>query len=116
MRGEASTETPTRTAILCDFGNFLKLTAAERGVAVLVTNHLTRLPFHGLIRTLGGAWGQIATHCFETRTSSLGDRILRVRKSPCLARVDLSFTVSGPEAAALALAGGSRGEDQDLFV
>jgi RecA/RadA recombinase len=92
MRGEMSNETPLRTAVLCDFGNFLKRIAAERGLAVMVTNHLSRLPFHGLVRTLGGAWGQIPTHCFETRKSNLGERVLRVRKSACLALTEIPFT------------------------
>jgi predicted ATP-dependent serine protease len=96
MRGEVSNETPTRTALLCDFGNYLKQVAADRGIAVLVTNHMSKLPFHGFVRTLGGAWGQIPTHCFETKTSGTGDRVLRVRKSPSLARTEISFSRGEP--------------------
>lgn len=91
LRGQASEEAKTRTALLGDFIKVLKKIAVELGIAVLITNHLSKLQFHGFIRTLGQSWSLSPTHCFELRKFA-GSRIIRVIKSPCIPRIDISMT------------------------
>lgn len=90
MRGEASTDSG-RTSLLWEFAITLKKIAAERGIAVIITNHLSKLQFSSFVSTLGPSWQNACTHCFEVKNTSTG-RILRVIKSPCLPRVDISMT------------------------
>jgi hypothetical protein len=92
--GEASSENMSRTPLLCDLGNFLKSLVAERGLAVLVTNHMSKLQFHGFVRTLGHAWAHIPVHCIEAKKTGMGDHYLRVLKSPCIPWSDIRFPTS----------------------
>jgi RecA/RadA recombinase len=94
LRGEASGENVSRTPLLCDLGNLLKSLAAERGLAVLVTNHMSKLQFHGFVRTLGQAWAHIPVHCIEAKKTGMGDHYLRVLKSPCIRRSDIQLLTS----------------------
>jgi RecA/RadA recombinase len=94
LRGEASSENISRTPLLCDLGNLLKSLAAERGLAVLVTNHMSKLQFHGFVRTLGHAWAHIPAHCIEAKKTAMGDHYLRILKSPCIRRSDIQLTTS----------------------
>lgn len=91
LRGQASTEATTRTALLGDLIKVLKKIAAGSGIAVLITNHLSKQQFHGFIRTLGQSWSLAPTHCFELKKFA-GSRIIRVLKSPCIPRIDISLT------------------------
>lgn len=91
MRGEASNES-NRTALLWEFVNALKKIAAETGCAIFITNHLSYMQFHGMIRTLGQSLANAPTHCFEIKKSGLGSRTLRILKSPCLPKIDIELS------------------------
>lgn len=95
MRGEASTDSG-RTSLLWEFAIVLKKIAAEKGIAVILTNHLSKLQFQSFISTLGPAWQNACTHCFEVKNNS-GGRLLRIIKSPCLPRIDISMTYGEEE-------------------
>jgi hypothetical protein len=94
LRGEASSENISRTPLLCDLGNLLKTLAVERGLAELVTNHMSKRQFHGFVRTLGHAWAHIPSHCLEAKKTGMGDRYLGVLKSPCISRSDIQLPTS----------------------
>ncbi|KAH0794672.1 DNA repair protein RAD51 4 isoform X1 [Histomonas meleagridis] len=91
MRGEAANEAQSRTSLLWEFAKVLKRIASETGCAVLVTNHMSFMQYHGFIRTLGQSWANAPTHCFEVKKSGSGTRTLRVLKSPCLPRIDIEM-------------------------
>ncbi|OHT13897.1 hypothetical protein TRFO_15773 [Tritrichomonas foetus] len=90
MRGEASADS-SRTALLWEFAKTLKIIAAERGIAVFITNHMSKIQFHGFVRTLGPSWQNVPTHCFELKSIQAGSRQLRIIKSPCLPRIDIEM-------------------------
>lgn len=95
MRGEASMDLG-RTSLLWELAIALKKIASEKGIAVILTNHLSKIQFSSYISTLGPSWQNACTHCFEVKNVS-GGRVLRILKSPCLPRVDLSMTYNEEE-------------------
>lgn len=95
MRGEASTDAG-RTSLLWEFAIMLKKIAAQIGIPVLITNHLSKLQFQSFVSTLGPSWQNVCTHSFEIKNLSDG-RILRVIKSPCLPRIDIQMTYNEGE-------------------
>lgn len=94
LRGQSAVEIASeRTNMLWEMVKMLKSIAVERGIAVLLTNHLSMTIFHGTTRTLGNSWSHAPTHCFEIKKHSSW-RFLRVIKSPCLPKTDISFVES----------------------
>lgn len=91
LRGEASSDSVDRTALLAELARTLKVVAAKHGIPVIVTNHMSKVPYHGNVRTLGKAWASTPTHCFETRKGFSGSRVLRVLKSPSIPRIDIEL-------------------------
>ena len=91
IRGESSYENSNRTPLLAELARCLKLIAARLGIPVLVTNHMIKTPGYSSTRTLGPAWASMPIHCFEVRKSSMGPRVLRVVKSPCLPKTEFEF-------------------------
>lgn len=90
MRGEASTDF-NRTSLLWELAKTLKVVASEKGIAVLMTNHMSKLQFQSYAPTLGASWQNVPTHSFEIRDFS-GSKIFRIVKSPCLPRMDIEMT------------------------
>ena len=90
MRGEAAVDS-ARTPLLWEFASEMKKIASERGIAVLITNHMAKVQFHGFVRTLGQSWQNIPTHCFEIKAMHERVRVLRVLKSPCLPRIEIEM-------------------------
>jgi hypothetical protein len=94
LQGETSSENISRTPLLCDLGDLLKSIAAEWDLVVLVTNHMSKLQFHGLALTLGHAWAHTSVHCIEAKKTGIGNHYLRVLKSPCIRRSEIQFSAS----------------------
>ena len=91
LRGKSAVEIASeRTNMLWEMVKMLKSIAVERGIAVLLTNHLSMTIFHGVTRTLGNSWSHAPTHCFEIKKHPSG-RFLKIIKSPCLPKTEISF-------------------------
>lgn len=90
LRGQAVDMQGDRTSMLWEFVKVLKSIAVSKGIAVLITNHLTTVPFHGNTPSLGHSWSHACTHRVEIRKSNMG-RVLRILKSPCLLVNEIPF-------------------------
>ncbi|EAY14440.1 hypothetical protein TVAG_426330 [Trichomonas vaginalis G3] len=90
LRGQAVEMQGDRTSMLWELVKVLKSIAISKGIAVLITNHLSTVPFHGNVPSLGHSWSHACTHRVEIKKSNIG-RILRILKSPCLVTNDISF-------------------------
>ena len=87
LRGIAADD-GARTALLWEFLKVLRIIAAKTGIAVLLTNHMSKLQFHGFIPTLGPSWTHAPTHNFELRRRG-DERVLRILKSPVLPKIEI---------------------------
>ena len=91
LRGQNAAEiSGERTNMLWEMIRKLKEIAVERGIAVLLTNHMSMTIFHGTTRTLGNSWSHAPTHCFEIKKYNSG-RTLKILKSPCIPKIDIPF-------------------------
>ena len=91
LRGQNAAQISNeRTNMLWEMIHMLKEIAIERGIAVLLTNHMSMTIFHGTTRTLGNSWSHAPTHCFEIKKYNSG-RTLKILKSPCIPKVDIPF-------------------------